>query len=400
MRVSHRSIPVRWCYAAAAVLLACGILLSLACKKSFNLPPPEVTVTPVIQHDTPITVEFVGQAKGTEDIDIRARVDGFVESLDFKEGSEVRQGQLLYTIDPREWKARVDEARGQLTRAQAQLTNAEIELGRVRPLAAMNALSQRDLDNSIARQKSAQAEVDAATAQVSNAELNLSFTRVTSPIAGIIGKTQAKVGDYVGRPPNAMILNTVSDLDPILMEFFISEADYLHFIEVYGPEPSKASQLRNLQLILADGAVHSDRGSIDFADRQVDPKTGTILVQASFPNPQKIVKPGAFGRVRFVAGEIKGAILVPQRSVEELQGAYRVWTVGPGDKAQVRTVKPGNKVDTLWVIEEGLKPGERVILEGLTKVKPDMVVVPKPAAAPPAAAPAAGEADKASGEGG
>lgn len=384
MRVSHRSIPARWFCAAAAVTLACGLFASLGCSKGFELPPPEVTVTSVIQRDTPITVEFVGEAKGAEDIDIRARDEGWVESVNFKEGSEVTKGQLLYTIDPRHYEARLAEAKGQLARAQASLTNAEIELGRVRPLTAMNALSQRDLDNATARRDSAQAEVDAAKGAVDNAELNLSYTKVTSPIAGVIGKTKAKVGDYVGLPPNVMILNTVSNMDPILVEFFVSEADYLRFLKVYGPKPPGATQMKNLQLVLADGSVFSDKGTIDFADRQVDPNTGTILIQASFPNPQKIVKPGAFGRVRFVAGQIKGALLVPQRAVEELQGAYRVWTVGPGDKAQVRTVKPGNKVDTLWVIEEGLKPGERVILEGLTKVKPDMVVVPKPAAAPPA----------------
>ena len=367
-------------YATGAVLLACGTLLGLGCKKQgFQLPPPEVTITQVIQKDTPVYVEFVAEAKGSEDIDIRARDEGWVESVNFKEGSEVKQGQLLYTIDPRHYEAKLAEAKGQHARAVAQLTNAEIELSRVRPLTEMNALSQRDLDNATARQKSAQAEVDATAGAVANAELNLSYTKVTAPITGIIGKTKAKVGDYVGLPPNVMIMNTVSNMNPILMQFYISESDYLKFIGEYGPKPGGATRMKNLQLILSDGSVFSDKGSIDFADREVDPNTGTIMVQASFPNPDKVVRPGAFGRVRFVAGELKGALLVPQRAVEELQGSYRVWVVGPENKAQVRPVKTGRKVGTLWVIDEGLKAGDKVILEGLTKVKPDMVVVPKEA---------------------
>lgn len=399
MRGRQKPISVSWFHAALVAIATGGLLWGLGCKTAFKLPPPEVTVTQVIQRDTPITVEFVGQAKGAEDIEIRARDEGWVESVNFKEGSEVKQGQLLYTIDPRHYEARLSEAKGQLARAQASLTNAEIELNRVRPLTAMNALSQRDLDNATARRDSAKAEVDATQGAVANAELNLSYTKVTSPITGIIGKTKAKVGDYVGMPPNVMILNTVSNMDPILMQFFISESDYLEFVKVYGPDPRKASELKNLQLILADGSVFSDRGSIDFADREVDPKTGTILVQASFPNPDKIVKPGAFGRVRFVAGIRKGALLVPQRAVEELQGSYRVWVVGPENKAQVRPVKTGPKVDTLWVIEQGLNPGDKVILEGLTKIKPDMVVVPKAAEAA-APAPAAESKGKTSGQGG
>jgi membrane fusion protein (multidrug efflux system) len=387
------------------VAIAAGVLLfGLACKKEgFKLPPPEVTVTQVTQKDTPITVEFVGQAKGSEDIDIRARVDGFVESVNFKEGAEVKQGTLLYTIDPREWEARVIEAKSQLARAQSQLTNAEIELGRVRPLAAMNALSQRDLDNAVARQGSAKAEVDATAAQVSNAELNLSFTKVTAPISGIIGKTQAKVGDYVGRPPNVMILNTVSDMDPILVEFFLSEAEYLWAAKRYGEGGVEAPMVKDLEIVLADGSTFPHKGTVNFADRQIDPKTGTILVQASFPNPNKLVRPGQFGRVRFVGNVRKGAILVPQRAVEELQGSYRVWVVGPGNKAQVRPVKTGPKVATMWVIEEGLSAGDKVILEGLTKVKPEMVVVPKdapPPAAEPPAAPAKENKGKPSEQGG
>ena len=398
--MKRRQAGIRfWWTGTAATALAAVALLSAGCKKKgFELPPPEVTVTPVLQQDTPIYVEFVGQTKGAEDIDIRARVDGFLESIDFKEGSEVKQGALLYTIDPREWDARVDEAKGQLARAETMLTNAEIELKRIKPLVAMNAVSQRDLDNATARQGSAQGEVDAAKAQLSNTELNLSYTKVTSPISGIIGKTQAKVGDYVGRAPNPVILNTVSNVDPILVEFFVSEADYLWAVRRYGEKAAQSPTKGNLELVLADGSVFPNEGTVNFADRQVDPKTGTILIQASFPNRDKILRPGQFGRVRFVANVRKGALLVPQRAVQELQGNSQVWVVGPGNKAQVRPVKTGPKVGTLWVIEQGLKPGDQVILEGLTKVKPDMVVVPKLAEA--SSEPAKAGAGKGSGQGG
>jgi membrane fusion protein (multidrug efflux system) len=356
------------------------------------MPPPEVSITPVIQRDTPIYVEFVGQTKGFEDIDIRARVDGFLQSINFKEGSEVKQGALLYTIDPREYQEKVAQARGQLARAQTMLTNADIEVKRIKPLVAMFAVSQRDMDNAEARQGAAQGEVDAAKAHLAVQELNLGYTRMTSPISGIIGKTKAKVGEFVGLPPNPMILNTVSNVDPILVEFFLSETDYLWAVRTYGtqmaPSPQKALEL---ELILADGTVFPHKGIVNFADREVDPKTGTILVQASFTNPDKIVRPGQFGRVRFVANTRKGALLLPQRAVQELQGSYQVWVVGPGDKAQIRPVKLGPKVGSLWVVEQGLTVGEQVILEGLTKVEPDMVVVPKPAKETSEVSPAAGQ---------
>jgi len=400
MKRRQGGIRVPWLRTAATALAAVALLSAGCKKKGFVLPPPEVAITTVIQKDTPIYVEFVGQTKGSEDIDIRARVDGFLESINFKEGTEIKQGALLYTIDPREWEARVDEAKGQLARAQTMLVNAEIELKRIKPLVAMNAVSQRDLDNATARQGSAQGEVDAAKAQVSNTELNLSYTKVTAPITGIIGKTQAKVGDYVGRAPNPVILNTVSNVDPILVEFFISEADYLWAVKKRGEHAAESPKQADLELILADGSTFPNKGSVNFANRQIDPKTGTILVQASFPNPDKVIRPGQFGRVRFVANVRKGALLVPQRAVQELQGSYQIWVVDPGNKAEVRPVKPGPKVGSLWVIEQGLSPGEQVILEGLTKIKPDMVVVPKPAAQPEEPSPDAGGTAKAPGQGG
>lgn len=379
-------------------LLAAGLV---GCnKKGFTLPPPEVTVTPVLQRDTPIYAEFVGQTLGSEDIKIRARVDGWIESVNFREGTQVKEGQLLYTIDPRQYEARVQEAKGQLARAQTQLTNAEIEEKRIRPLVAMNAVSQRDLDNAVARVGSAQGEVEAAQGAVANAELNLSFTRITSPISGIIGKTKAKVGDYVGLPPNVMILNTVSNVDPILVEFFLSEADYLWAVKKFGEKAAESPKRADLEMVLADGSTWPNQGVVKFADREVDPSTGTLLVQASFPNPDKIVRPGQFARVRLLASVRKGAFLVPQRAIDEIQGNYQVWVVGAGNKAEIRPVKVGPKVGDLWVVEEGLDPSDAVIVEGLTKIKPGMVVVPKQAPPPAATAPASQGDAAASGQGG
>lgn len=378
-------VSFRYLHIAAAASAAAFVLAGVACKeKPFVMPPPDVTVTTVLQQDAPVYVEFVGETKGCMDIDIRARVTGFLASMDFKEGSEVRKGALLYTIDPSEYLDKVAQAKGLLASAETMLTNAQIELRRVKPLAAISAVSQRDLDNAEARVGAAQGQVDAAKAHLAVQELNLSYTRMTSPVDGIIGKTKAKVGEYVGLPPNPMILNTVSNVDPILVEFFLTEVDYLWAVRTYGNRMAEGKKSPELELLLADGSLFPHKGSINFADREVDPKTGTILVQASFPNPDKVIRPGQFGRVRLVADVRKGAILLPQRAVQELQDIYQVWVVGPGNKAQARPVKLGPKFGSLWVVEEGLKAGDQVILEGLTKVEPDMVVVPKPAKAPAA----------------
>lgn len=381
MLVTRNPMTDRVLHATTVAFAAAGILAGLGCKeKPFKMPPPEVTVTPVIQKDTPIYVEFVGETKGFEDIDIRARVDGFVQSIDFKEGREVRKGQLLYTLDPQEYRDKVAQAQGQLASAQMMLTNAEIELRRVKPLAAISALSQRDLDNAQARVGATQGQVDAAKAHLAVQELNLSYTRMSSPIDGIIGKTKAKVGEYVGLPPNPMILNTVSSIDPILVDFYLSERDYLWAVRTFGirPEASPARSLE-LELVLVDGSILPHKGSVDFTNRQVDSSTGTILVQASFANPEKLVRPGQFGRVRLVANVRKGALLLPQRAIQELQGTYQVWVVGQGNKAEIRPVKLGPKVGGFWIVDEGLKVGDQVIVEGLTKVEPDLVVIPKPA---------------------
>ncbi|MGA9753204.1 MAG: efflux RND transporter periplasmic adaptor subunit [Acidobacteriota bacterium] len=347
-------------------------------KSAVSLPPPEVRVAPVIQRDAPLYAEFVGQINGATDIQIRARVDGFLEGIHFKEGSLVKAGELLYTIDPREYQAQVDSVRAQLAEAKTQLTNAQSELARVRPLAEMNALSKRDLDSATAKRDAALGEVDAAKAQVDYALLNLSYCRITAPISGLIGKTQAKVGDYVGRAPNPVILNLLSDVDTVDVDFFISETDYLAYVRRYGPFGRDQKEPAPMELILADGSVFPQKGTANFADSQVDPSTGSLLIQASFPNPDRVLRTGQFARIRMQTDIRKGALLVPQRAVQELQGLSQLYVMGPGDKVQLRTVQMGPKVGNLWMVNQGLSPGDTIVVEGIQKLKPDMAVVPKP----------------------
>ena len=347
-------------------------------KSAVSLPPPEVLVAPVIQRDAPLYAEFVGQIHGATDIQIRARVDGFLEGIHFREGGQVKVGELLYTIDPREYQAQVDSARAQLAEARTQLANAQSELARVKPLAEMNALSKRDLDSATAKRDAAQGEVDAAKAQVDYALLNLSYCRITAPISGLIGKTQAKVGDYVGRAPNPVILNLLSDVDTVDVDFFISETDYLAYVRRYGPFGGGQKEPVSMELILADGSVFPQRGAANFADSQVDPSTGSLLIQASFPNPDRVLRTGQFARIRMQTDVRKGALLVPQRAVQELQGLSQLYVMAPGDKVQLRTVQMGPKVGNLWMVNQGLSPGDTIVVEGIQKLKPDMAVVPKP----------------------
>lgn len=361
--------------------------------------PIEVPVVQVIQRDTPITAERVGQIYGAEDIEIRARVAGFLESIRFKEGGNVKKGDLLYTIDPREQEERVAEVQGELASAKTRLVKAESDVRRYRPLAEMKAVSQSDLDAAVAEEGAARGQVDAAEAALRSARISLGYTRIASPINGLIGMTQAKVGDYVGQFPNPIVLNTVSNVESVQARFSITERDYLDLIRKFGmhPEarPENKAKAENIELLLADGSLYPQKGVLDFADRQVDASTGTLRLQASFPNPDRLLRPGQYARVRVMIDLRKGALLVPQRAVQELQGQQMVSVVGPDDTVQSRTLQMGPRIGSLWLVEQGLKPGDRVILEGAQKVRPGAKVVPKevpppdetsPAGAAPAAA--------------
>jgi membrane fusion protein, multidrug efflux system len=358
------------------------IFSSCGKKETAPLPPSKVKVVDVWQTTVPIPVDFVGQTYGYKDIPIRARVDGFLTGMYFLEGSVVKKGQLLYTIDPEPLKAVEANKLSGLAEAQTRLVKTESDLNRIRPLAAINAVSQRDLDAAVAEYESAQARVEAEKAQVDYARINLSYTRIASPIDGIIGMTEAKVGEYVGKAPNPIVLNEVSSIDTILVNFSISESDFLKLLRMQQAKladtlKSAKSEKAKITLVLSDGTLFNHPGKFSFANRQVDPQTGTILFQAAFPNPEKLLRPGQFARIKVVLEEVEGGLLIPQRCVKELQGIYQVYAINSDNEIELKNVKLGVKVGGMWMVESGLKPGETIVFEGLNLVRPGQKVQPE-----------------------
>lgn len=360
---------------------------SCAKKQTAPPPPPKVKVINVLQTNVPIPVDFVGQTYGYKDIPIRARVDGFLTGMYFQEGTMVKKGQLLYTIDPDPLKAIEAEKLSSLAEAQTRMVKAESDLKRIRPLAEINAVSKRDLDAAVADFDAAKARVAAEEAQVQYARINLGYTRITSPIEGIIGMTQAKTGEYVGKNPNPIVLNEVSSLDTILVNFSISEAEFLKLsrmrqAKLADTTKGKSGQHAQISLILSDGSTFGHPGKFNFADRQVDPQTGTILFQAAFPNPEKLLRPGQFARIKVVLEEVQGGLLIPQRCVKELQGIHQVYAINANGEIELKNVKLGPKVGGMWMVESGLSAGETIVFEGLNLVRPGVKVEPVPAEIP------------------
>jgi membrane fusion protein (multidrug efflux system) len=370
-----RSLALR-----AAALAVAALALATCAKKQEAKPPPvpEVQVTKVLQRDVPIRASLTGTMKGFEDIQIQARVEGFVESIDYVEGSMVKKGQLLFTIDDQPYRAKLAEAQGDLARAQSTLSKATLDVKRYTPLAAQRAISQAELDNAVALQRSAQAQVEAAKAVVRNAELNVGYCRLSSPIDGLAGQAQRKVGDLVGRG-EPTLLTTVSSIDPVRVSVNIPEALYLRSVSKLppvgtGPPPKPTEDRPGAELVLGDGTVYPERGFIVLVDRAVDPTTGTLHADLAFRNPKKLLRPGLYARVLYREELRRGALLVPQRAVSELQGQYSVVVVSAEGKAESRTVKVGPRIDSLWIIEQGVKPDEQVIVEGAQKVRDGMQV--------------------------
>lgn len=365
------------------LILVISSIISCSEKQQKAPPPPEIPVVTVNQKDVPIFKEFVGQVYGYSDIPIRARVTGFLEGIHFKEGSRVKKGQLLYSIDPKEYQSKVATQQSLLAEAKTALAKAESDLGRIKPLAEINAVSQSDLD-------AAQAEYDAAVSYVKAMESNLRFAKINlgycsikAPINGIIGKTNARVGEFVGQSPNPVILNTVSTIDTVRVEFFMPEADYIRLARVYketrklderNTAPSKPN---NLQLILADGSTFKYKGYVNFINREVDPQTGSLLVQATFPNPDFLLKPGQYAKVVVKMKEAKGALLIPQRCIMELQGQHSVYVVTKDSTVESRQIVTGERIGDMWIINKGLEPGEMVVIDALQKVNPGLKVVPE-----------------------
>ena len=381
-------------------MLAAGVVAigaSVACEKAAPPappPPPEVYTSAVVQRDVPVYLELVGQAKGFQDVDIRARVEGFLETMNFQEGTFVRQGDLLYTIDRKPLEAIVAQGTADQATAQARLAKANNDVNRFKPLVAKQAVSKQELDNALAEQEASTSQVAAAKAAVEKATLDLGYTRVVSPISGLIGTTQVKPGNLVGRGESTL-LTTISQIDPILFTVGVTEADYLRVVRQVQSSGGKSGGSREgIELRLADGSQYPQTGKINTIERAVDPTTGTLGMELVFPNPQQILRPGQYGRVRILLDTKRGALLVPQRAVQELQSIYTVAVIDSGNKVAFRTVKVGQKVDSLWVVEDGLKAGEQIVVEGLQRIQDGMTVSAKPAPATPAgsAAPAAVEA--------
>ncbi len=380
-----------------AFLFASLALALIACKDKAPAPVaavPEVSVAEVIQRDVPIGGELTATMHGFEDVELRARVEGYLKTIEYREGSEVKKGKLLFTIDDQPYRAKLAEAKGALARAQAALSKADLDVSRYRPLAAERAISQAELDNAIAAQKASRAQVDAARANVDNATLDLGYTRIVAPIDGLVGRAQRKVGDLVGKG-EPTLLATVSSIDPIRVTVNIPEATYLRYASRLqaassGQAPAQPDAQAGADLLLADGSVYPERGKLIMVDRSVDPQTGTLRADLSFANPTRVLRPGLYAKVRYKEEVRKGALLVPQRAVQELQGQFTVVVVNAESKTESRKVKTGPRVDSLWILDEGVRPGDKVIVEGVQKVRDGMqvkaTVVPAEPAHPPAAA--------------
>jgi len=348
---------------------------------------PGVEVAQVEQKDVPIYGEWIGTLAGQVNANVQAQVTGYLLTRDYQEGSFVTKGQLLFEIDPRPFQAALDQAKAQLAQAKAQLANAQanqvrtqLDVDRYTPLAKAEAASQQDLDNAVQNNLAASATVETAKAQIQSAQaavetatINLNFTQVTSPVSGIADLAKAQVGDLVSS--NSGALTTVSTLDPIRDYFTVSEQGYLQLQKQFSSSDGKRWKL---QLILADGTTYPREGVFYFAGRAVDQNTGSIQLAALFPNPGNVLRPGQYGKVRAVDRIQRGALLVPQPAVTELQGSYQVDVVGEEDKIAIRPVKVGDRIGTMWIIQDGLKPGERVVVEGQQTLRPGMIVQPKP----------------------
>jgi membrane fusion protein (multidrug efflux system) len=385
--ISSAGRTFKW---AAAGLAGIALLITTACDKE-KAPPPAVPVVEVVgvaQRDVPIYLEWIGSLDGNVNAVIRPQVTGYLVKQNYREGDLVKQGQPLFEIDPRTFESAVEEAKGLRAQQAARFETTKANLDRIKPLAALNAVSQKDLDDATGAHLSAKAQLEAAEASLKTAKLNLGFTKITSPVSGIAGIAKAQIGDLLS-PSMPTELTTVSTVDPVKVYFNISEREYLKGANAALAAGSKPERVP-LELFLVDGSLYPHAGKVAVLNRQVDVSTGTFKVAALFPNPDNLLRPGQYGKVRATMSVDKGALLVPQRAVTEVQGKYLVAVVGADNKVDIRPVTVGERVGTEWVIAKGLQPGEQVIAEGTQKVRPGATVVPKPfVAGAPAEKPAA-----------
>lgn len=371
-RASKASMP--WVAYSALAMLPIG----LACGRKMELPPPEVYVSKAGQMDVPVVMELVGQAAGSLDVEIRARVEGYLEGIHYQEGQPVKRGDLLFTIETKTFQSLVSQRKADLASADARLHLADLEVNRLRPLAEQQAVSRQTFDSALSVQKTSRAAVDAARAALDKANLDLSYTRITAPTSGIADFAKVKPGNLVGRG-DSTLLTTVSNVDPIHVVIGMQERDYLSLVERTrkGGRPMEGQDAPQAELILSDGSLYGPKGRFDAVQRGIDPRTGTISVRAVFPNPEHRIRPGQFVKVRFNFDTLKQAVVVPERAVQELQGSYQLAVVENG-QVQIRPVKMGPRFNQDRVVSEGLKPGEVIVVEGLQQVKAGGAVVTKP----------------------
>ena len=383
--------PLRCAFA----LLVFSTVLPTGCGKVQTAPagPPAVEVVQVVQRDVPIRKQWVATLDGLVNADIRAQVKGLLIKQNYLNGAFVSKGSPLFEIDPRPFQAALDQANGSLEqskanlqRAQAQLGKTELDVTRYTPLAKESAISQQELDDAVqanlgakAQVEQAKAAIESARADVDSAKLNLSFTKIVSPIGGVAGIATAEIGDFVSSADQP--LATVSTVNPILANFTASEQEYLNAIQqatAAGSSESAILHKLEWQLRLADGSIYPEKGRFFALDRQVNVRTGAILVKVEFPNPGNVLRPGGFANISTVVRIRKNALLVPQRAVSELQGGYLAAIVGSDNKVNIRPIKVGARVETMWIVDEGLKPGDQIVAEGVQKVREGMQVLPKP----------------------
>lgn len=355
-----------------------SIFIVTSCKKEVapEAKPLEVPVMAVIQEDVNLESEYTGQTFGQSDIQINPRVDGVIESLNFKEGTVVTKGQLLYTIDSLPYQEKVNQAEGSLAQAQARLAKAKSDLDMIEPLAKMNAVSQRELVAAKATYKASVAGVDASNASLQNARIELGYCRIVAPISGLIGISKVRVGDYV-QPGANTVLNTISDLGDVRVRFTMSEQEFLRiFREINKPDSSLKGSGESVSLILSDKTVYPQRGKISFADRQIDPSTGAVTFEASFPNPNRLLRPGQFVKVIVVSDILKNAIVIPQRAVIEMQGIYQVYVLDKENKVQMQIIQVGQSFKDAYVVTDGLSATDKIAMGGTSLLKNGSVITP------------------------
>lgn len=351
----------------------------ISCKKEAapEAKPLEIPVLEVVQQEVRLESEYTGQTYGQSDIQINPRVDGVIESLNFKEGTVVAKGELLYTIDPLPYQAKVNQAQGALAESQAQLAKTKSDLSMVEPLAKMNALSQRELVAAKEAYNAAVARMSASSANLDNARIELGYCKIVAPITGLIGISKVRVGDYV-RPGAVSVLNTISDLGDVRVRFTISEQEYLRLYREVNKENSDLKGAgQSISLKLSDGSMYPQLGKVSFADRQIDPSTGAMTFEAAFPNADKLLRPGQFVKIGVVTDVRKNAIIIPQRAVIEMQGIFQVYVLDKDNKVQMQIVTPGPTYKDGYVIEEGLKAGDKIAMGGTSLLKNGSLVNPK-----------------------